>query len=178
MKTIIGLAIGIILAAAIIIPLGNARTQAELETQRTQTALETAQAEIETLKAAQPSETEPLAEIEEPQEIDTLSAEITMVEEEIEVEVAPFPEPEKVEVKAETTPKQTYSPQVQPSEYPKEFYIDGQKYAYLTAYAEEMDYKTIIADESEPNVTAGEVYDWESDPLKDIPGPFTGNGGN
>ena len=87
-------------------------------------------------------------------------------------------------VKTESTPEPTAkpeatsSPQVKTDEYPKEFYIDGQKYAYLTAYAEESGQKTLIADEDEPNVTAGEVYDWENDPLKDVPGPFNGNGGN
>jgi hypothetical protein len=62
--------------------------------------------------------------------------------------------------------------------YPKYFYENGRKYAYYDEFHENEGMKTLIADESEPNVTSGEVYDWLSDPLKDVPGPFTGNGGN
>jgi type II secretory pathway pseudopilin PulG len=169
MKTIIGLAIGIVLAAAVIIPASNARTQAELEAQRIQRALEQAQTELEALKAAQTAEPLATEPTENPPKISQTEESAATEVKATETESAPEPT---------AKPETTSSPQVKTGEYPKEFYIDGQKYAYLTAYAEETGQKTLIADEDEPNVTAGEVYDWENDPLKNIPGPFNGNGGN
>jgi hypothetical protein len=81
-----------------------------------------------------------------------------------------------VEVKAESTPKPTAPPQATTkpieSEYPKEFYIDGQKYAYLTEYAEEADIKTFIAPDDEPNATQTDYYNWTDDPLGKVKGPF------
>lgn len=165
MKTIIGLAIGIILAAAVIIPLGNARTQAELEAQRTQIALEAAQEEIEALKMATSTETSEKAE--EVQEVSTfpLTTETT-------VEATNYPEPEKVEIQAETTSKpevkQASSPQVA-SEQPKTWWENGKEYTMINGHKAEIS--------SEGNNQLG-YYDWENDPLKDVPGPFTGNGGN
>jgi uncharacterized protein YmfQ (DUF2313 family) len=176
MKTIIGLAIGIVLTAAVLIPMSNARTHAELEVQRTQIALETAQAEIEALKTAQmPASSTETTETHEITEVSVAPQETAETVETTEIagttiEETATPEPEKVEVKAEPTP--TPPPQVQTAVYPKEFYIDGQKYAYLTAYAEEMGYKILLADESEPNVISGDAYDWLSDPLKDVKGKF------
>jgi hypothetical protein len=55
-KTLTGLVLGIIIATVVIIPITNWRTDAKLDAQRTQFALEAAQAEIETLKAAQSAE--------------------------------------------------------------------------------------------------------------------------
>jgi type II secretory pathway pseudopilin PulG len=181
MKTIIGLAIGIILTAAVIIPLGNARTQKELETQKVQIALELAQAEIEALKTAQ--QTTQREEIPaEPQEIGK-TVEIAEVKE-IKVEGTTAAEKKTAEISTETatapkvtvaTPKQTPSSQVTTkpavSEYPKFFYENGKKYAYNTAYAEEMGYKTYIAPDDEPNVQE-EYYNWENDPLGKVKGPF------
>jgi cytoskeletal protein RodZ len=187
MKTLIGLAIGIILTAAVLIPISNARTQAELETQRTQTELAAAQAEIEALKTAQiPEKTELTAEpptATEPAEILTTetSQEISQTEPltVVKAEEVTATEQKAVEVKAESTPTPTAKPEVKPTsppqvknEYPKEFYIDGQKYAYLTAYAEETGQKTFIADEDEPASTQLDYYDPSQDPLSQVKGPF------
>ena len=95
-----------------------------------------------------------------------------------ETQATPTVEP-TAEPTATQKPEQTSSPQVkqtpEPAEYPKYFYIDGQKYAYLTAYAEEMGRKTFIADESEPNAIQEGSYNWTDDPNGKIPGPFNGN---
>jgi outer membrane biosynthesis protein TonB len=92
-------------------------------------------------------------------------------------EVKATPEPK---VQATSTPSpQVIKPQTA-NVYPKEWIENGQKYAYLTAYAEEHGIKTEIHDysEGETNAVQEDYYDWESDPLKDVPGPFTGNGSN
>lgn len=190
MKTIIGLAIGIVLAAAVIIPLTNARTEAELEAQRTQIALEQAQTELETLKtatqtaksqASTPIETAKPREIKEGLNIETSAKaaetpETTKVEEGSDIEVT-------AEIESESAKTPPSSPQVKETPvpqaaYPKYFYENGQKYAYYSEFHEKEGMKTLITDESEPNATSGEVYDWLSDPLKDVKGPFDGNGGN
>jgi type II secretory pathway pseudopilin PulG len=195
-KTLTGLVLGIIIAAVVIIPITNWRTDAKLEAQRNQIALEAAQAEIETLKAVQPAEhlseqaetpaetpeittpVETLAdkpqETLEPQEVSQPADEEEPTATAID-EVKPA-DVNAVEVKA--TPKPTAPPQATAkpaeSEYPKEFYIDGQKYAYLTEYAEEAGIKTEIYEyaEGESNVIAGDLYDWENDPLGKVKGPF------
>jgi type II secretory pathway pseudopilin PulG len=176
MKTIIGLAIVIVLAAAVIIPISNARTQAELEAQRTQTALEQAQTELEALKSAQTTETLAVEPTETTQEV-SQTEEVAATEVKA-VETESTPEPTaKPEVKPTSSPQveQTAKPA---AVYPKYFYENGQKYAYYDEFHEKEGMKTLIADEDEPNVTSGETYDWENDPLKDVPGPFTGNGSN
>jgi hypothetical protein len=152
MKTIIGAAIGIILAAAVIIPLTNAGTGTEPEAQRTPTEIQAAQAEIE-LKTAGPEEA-------------------AAVVEEIKAEETGSPEPEKVEVKAETAtePKagQTSPPPVTPGQ-PETWWEDGKEYTMINGR------KAEISPEGNRQLS---YYDWENDPLKDVPGPFDGNGGN
>jgi hypothetical protein len=102
----------------------------------------------------------------------------TAAETETAVEVKEEPKPtEMPEPAAKPETKPVSSPPVQADQYPKEFYIDGQKYAYLTAYAEQTGQKTLIADKDEPNATQIEFFDWENSEGRDIPGPFTGNGG-
>ncbi|GHV15507.1 hypothetical protein FACS1894219_12410 [Clostridia bacterium] len=174
MKTLIGIALVIILAVAIIVPVTRSNTAAKLEAQRVQIELEAAQSEIEALKAAEKTENSAeTAETETPQETSQTEP-LTAVKAE-EVKAA---EPEAVEVKAEPKPtpkpevKQTPPPQVKTDTYPKEFYIDGQKYAYLTAYAEEADIKTFIADEDESASTQESYYDPSQDPLSKVKGPF------
>jgi hypothetical protein len=172
MKTIIGLAIGIVLAAAVIIPLANARTEAELEVQRTQIKLEQAQEGLETLKAAQTAAS--TAEVTpKPQEVKTEPEEVNRAaagaEEPTEIKAEPANEP---------TPEPTASPQVKQAAntYPKEFYENGKKYAYLTEYAESVGQKTEIIDyaDGESNAVQEDFLDWENEPH--IPGPFNGNG--
>ncbi|MDR2360907.1 MAG: hypothetical protein LBD85_06490 [Oscillospiraceae bacterium] len=178
MKTIIGLAIGIVLAAAVIIPLANRGTEAKLEAQKNQIALEQTQAELEAMKMA--AQTQIPSETTKPQEIKEVSAETPETTELGET----FAPEETAEIKAEPTPQPISSPQVKEtpkqsvSAYPKYFYENGQKYAYYDEFHEREGMKTLIADESEPNATSGETYDWLTDPLKDVPGPFNGNGGN
>jgi outer membrane biosynthesis protein TonB len=181
MKTLIGLVIGIIVTAAIIVPIAHLRTEAKLEAQRTQIELEAAQAEIEALKAAQmaekptenketavvPVSTEPPEATDPPEPAKIV--EITSEETETEETAA-------IDVKAETTHEPTASPQVKPTpkpeEYPKYFYEDGQKYAYIDEFHENEGMKTLIADDDEPNATQDGYYDPKSDPLSKIPGPF------
>jgi hypothetical protein len=174
MKTIIGLAIGIVLAAAVIIPLSNAGTEAKLEAQRLQIKLEQAQEELKSLKdeqkAAVTAEVTP-----KPQEVKTEPEEVNRAAAEVEA-----PTEIKTEPANEPAPEPTASPQVKQAAntYPKEFYENGKKYAYLTEYAESVGQKTEIIDyaEGESNAVAGEFYDWENDPLRNNPGPFNGNG--
>ena len=84
-------------------------------------------------------------------------------EAEQEAEAPPEPEP---------TPNPTPAPTVQPTPIPKPkapepeyFYEDGNKYAIINGH------KTYIAGDDEP-ATQSETYDWENDPMKDIPGGF------
>jgi outer membrane biosynthesis protein TonB len=181
MKTIIGLAIGIVLTAAVIIPVSNAGTEARLEARKAQIELEQTQAELEALKAEQTA-----AITAEPQEVKGVPAEKPEKQAEpvaIPLAVETTPEPAKAaEVKATPEPKAETAPKAEQAKtasvYPKFFFENGQKYAYLTAYAEEAGIKTFIADEDEPNATQLEFYDWENDPKGKIPGPFNGNGSN
>jgi hypothetical protein len=176
LKSLIGTALGIILALAVIIPANNARTEAEPEIQRVQLELTQVQAASEALKKAAivaetPLEsTERIAEVEAESEADALA---------VGTKHEPAQETATEETRATPEPKPSISPQTQEAQsYPKYFFINGQKYAYLTAYAEEMGYKTFIAPEDEPNATQLDRYDWENDPNGRIPGPFTGNGNN
>jgi type II secretory pathway pseudopilin PulG len=172
MKTIIGLAIGIVLAAAVVIPLANARTEAELEAQRTQIKLEQAQEELKSLKdeqkAAVTAEVTP-----KPQGVKTEPEVVTPAVTEVEA-----PTEIKTEPANEPVSEPTASPQVKQSAntYPKEFFENGKKYAYLTEYAESVGQKTEIVDyaEGESNAVQEDFLDWENEPH--IPGPFNGNG--
>jgi hypothetical protein len=182
MKTLLGIAIGVVLAVAVIVPVTKNQTAAQLEAQRVQLKLEAAEAELAKLEALKNAQTAVKAEIPaEPQETEaseTLAAEplkasksnettagttqaapvkgtTAEVKPSIGTEPSVGTEPsagsEPAQVKPETTPKppeptektekteakQSSPVQVKTAEYPKEFYIDGQKYAYLTAYAEE-----------------------------------------
>jgi hypothetical protein len=83
----------------------------------------------------------------------------------------PTPEP----VETETAKVEiSSSPQVKQAEsaYPKYFYENGQKYAYLDEFHEQQGMKMFVADEGEPNVDAGKVYDWVNDEAGKIKGPF------
>jgi hypothetical protein len=181
LKSLIGTALGIILALAAIIPANNARTEAEPEIGRVQTELTQVQEEPETLKAAAiAKEAAPeIAEAAETAKVTEVAAAYEAVAPAAGTKYEPAQETAAEETRATPEPTPTVSPQTQEAQsYPKYFFIDGQKYAYLTAYAEEMGYKTFIAPEDEPNATQLDSYDWENDPNGKIPGPFTGNGSN
>jgi hypothetical protein len=171
-KIIIGAAIGIVLASAVIVPISNARTQAELEAQRNQIALEQAQTEIEALKAAGAAEKQEETPVEtaKPQEAAKVEG-TAQGSEALVAETAPEP------IAIPSSPAQPTQTETA-TEYPKEWVENGQKYAYLTAYAEEMGMKTLIYDyaEGESNAVQEDYYDWENDPNGKIPGPFNGNG--
>ncbi|GHV09988.1 hypothetical protein FACS1894217_15090 [Clostridia bacterium] len=90
-----------------------------------------------------------------------------------ELEVTPEPtaavEPVKAAVtdaKPETKPSS--SPQVTATQ-PETWWEDGKQYTMINGH------KALISDEGNNQQSS---YDWENDPLKDVPGPFTGNGGN
>jgi hypothetical protein len=97
------------------------------------------------------------------------------------------PEPvQETDTEAQAAPDSMSSPSPQTEQteprtvdaYPKEWYENGKKYAYLTEYAEQAGQKTEIIEyaEGEPNIIPGEFYDWENDPLRFNPGPLNGNG--
>ena len=93
-----------------------------------------------------------------------------------EIEPEPAEDEEEPEQEAEETPEPeptpAPTPKVQPSPSPKPqtsepeyFYEDGNKYAIINGH------KTYIAGDDEP-AASSETYDWENDPLKDVPGGF------
>jgi hypothetical protein len=164
MKTLIGLVLGIIIAAAVIVPIFHSQTATEIEAQRAKSELEPVQAETDTLKAEQTAEQ---PEIIQP-------GEANGTDETAVAETAGL----KTETEVKPDPQTTASPQAtaKPAEpqYPKYFYENGKKYAYNTAYAEEMGYKTEIYEyaEDESSAVQEDDYDWENDPLGKVKGPF------
>jgi cytoskeletal protein RodZ len=182
MKTLLSLtlafALGIIVTVTVIIPKLSGQdenpAQTEIQTVINEAVSATATDALAKRETAEPTEI--------PQEANQTAATTktlgTAAEMEAAVEVKEEPKPtEKPEPAAKPETKQVSAPPVQADQYPKEFYIDGQKYAYLTAYAGRTGQKTLIADEDEPNATQIEFFDWENSEGRDIPGPFTGNGG-
>jgi hypothetical protein len=193
MKTLIKLTLafvlGITVTAAVVIPKLSEPEQptevpntADIHTQISE-AVDAAvtQALAENTAKAEPTQTK----FDEPQPMATpeVQAEQTVTVLAKTLEPIEIPEPTAT---PEPTAQETSAPSPQvtkpqtASVYPKEWIENGQKYAYLTAYAEEHGIKTEIHDysEGETNAIQEDYYDWESDPLKDVPGPFTGNGSN
>jgi len=195
-KVIIAFVLGIIVTAVIILPKSNQNEQTVTPT-ATEVAITatTTQPPTEPVKALKYEDTAKVEEVKEipvEQVVESSDEEITSEqmdensEEEIVAEVmpeptpeptlAPSPEPQKKErpaqVEVTSVTEKVSSASVKVSEYPKFFYENGQKYAYNTAYAEEMGQKTLIADESEPNVVQTETYDWGNDPAGKVPGNF------
>jgi cytoskeletal protein RodZ len=70
------------------------------------------------------------------------------------------------EVKVSSTPKPASSPPVTPTQ-PETWWEDGKQYTMINGH------KAEISPEGNNQLS---YYDWESDPLKDVPGAFTGNG--
>jgi MarR-like DNA-binding transcriptional regulator SgrR of sgrS sRNA len=190
MKTLIKLTLafvlGITVTAAVVIPKlsepepTEVPTTADIQTQISEAvdaAVAQALAESETEAEPQPTAT---TEVQAEQTVTTLAKTLETaetLEPTSTPEVKATPEPTAQAISAPSP--QVTKPQTA-SVYPKEWIENGQKYAYLTAYAEEHGIKTEIHDysEGETNAVQEDYYDWESDPLKDVPGPFTGNGSN
>jgi outer membrane biosynthesis protein TonB len=188
MKKLLSLTLAFALGVAFAVMIVFPKMSGQVENAPTaQTAEEIQTAINEAVNAAV---TEALAERQEtaakatetPQETDQTAEPITATEApgaaaetetaaEIKVEPAANPT-EKPAPAAKPETKQISSPPVQAGQYPIEFYIDGQKYAYLTPYAEQMGQKTLIADESEPASTQLGYYDPSQDPLSQVKGPF------
>jgi len=82
----------------------------------------------------------------------------------VKAEPTTTPEPAKVGIKAE--PKQPTSPQVTPAQS-KTWWENGKQYTMINGH------KAEISPEGNNQLS---YYDWENDPLKDVPGPFNGNG--
>jgi len=191
-KVIIAFVLGIIVTAVIILPRANQNEQTVTPTTaEVAITATTTQPPTEPVKALKYEDTAKVEEIKETpveQTVESSEEEITAEqtdensEEEIVAEVtpeptlAPSPEPQKQErpaqVEVTSVTEKVSSASVKVSEYPKFFYENGQKYAYNTAYAEEMGQKTLIADDSEPNVIQTETYDWGNDPAGKVPGNF------
>jgi outer membrane biosynthesis protein TonB len=180
LKLTLAFALGAAVTAAIAIPnlAGQRPVPQTLETGYIQEEIaEAADAAAE--KALADKET---AAIAKPEQIEVKAVEQPEAQAEQAASETPPPAREAEEVRDTPEAKEEPAPAPSPqagqtrSEYPKEFYIDGQKYAYLTEYAEEMGYKTFIAPDDEPNATQSGYYDWENDPNGKIPGPFNGNG--
>jgi hypothetical protein len=179
MKTLIKLTLafvlGITVTAAVVIPKlsepeqpTEVPTTADIQTQIS----EAVDAAVAQALAENTAKSEP-----QPTETPEVQAEQTVTALAKTLEIAETPEPK---VQATSTPSPQVTKPQTASVYPKEWIENGQKYAYLTAYAEEHGIKTEIHDysEGETNAVQEDYYDWESDPLKDVPGPFSGNGSN
>jgi hypothetical protein len=73
-----------------------------------------------------------------------------------------------VKAEPEAEVKQASTPQVTQTEQPETWWEDGKQYTMINGN------KAEIRDGGNNQLS---YYDWENDPLKDVPGPFTGNGG-
>jgi hypothetical protein len=158
--------IGVAVTASILPKLGQSEQQAQ-PTPSFETAVQTETEKADATALAKQETTIPSPETqitEEPAE----TPEITEVQEQTKT----VEESKSTEFKEETTPEpnaeieQVSSPPVETSQ-PETWWEDGKQYTMINGH------KAYIAPEGNNQQS---YYDWESDPLKDVPGPFTGNG--
>jgi hypothetical protein len=170
MKSLIKLAgafaLGIIITVTVIVPKLTPKSaetppapdiQSEIA-QMADTSVET------TTHEPQVTEQETSAVASAPQKTESIEIVASTEIKAVKTEPTTTPEPAKVGIKAE--PKQPTSPQVTPAQS-KTWWENGKQYTMINGH------KAEISPEGNNQLS---YYDWENDPLKDVPGPFNGNG--